>query len=177
MSTINRNNTPVSSSVPPNFRESVIMRIKSAAFGVSKGSGNAQVVVNAEIVKPLDYKASDGKTYILDAQEFTYYFPMKATGKMTEKEVHDNYLAFLETLGLPAEFDPENVNTENLPGVCFQALVGSQEDIPQRKDEKGQWVALLGGDGKPLKMGKHKWVNFSKEIIGRVEMEAAAAKY
>lgn len=173
---INRENTPVVSAVPPNFRESVTLRIKAASSTISKGSGNPQVVVVTEVVKPLDYKATDGKTYVLDSQELSYYFPMKVGDDIEKtKKAQDKYLSFLEILGLPAEFDPANPIVETLVGICFQTVLGSIEDIPQKRNEKGEYVAILGGDGKPIKSNRWKWVNYSSEIQGRVEMETAGA--
>lgn len=174
---ITREQVKVSAQVPPNFKEVCTLRIKESKFSVSaQGKGNPQIVWNCEIVKPLEHKATDGKTYALDALELTFYFATKvfkdgqpdveATAK-----AQDKLLTVHEKLDLPAEFDPENPNIKIYDGLMFDMILSSMEDIPQRRNPvTGAYEAMKGGDGKPIKKG-YKFLTNSADILNRATVE------
>lgn len=170
MAKINLADTPLNE-VPPYLRDVFILRGKKAEPKVS-GKGNKMIMWRCEIASPLEVER-EGKKYSLDGLECVYFLMLTDDGIKDLAKLH-------RRLELPLEdFDPDNPNCSLYEGIEFEALLNSEEDIPQKikidpdtqqpmKDEKGKLIYenMLDAEGKPITKGWRISCNL-RDIIGR----------
>lgn len=148
--------------VPPNFSDTVNLRVKKASFGKSQSSGKDQVTLETEIVTP-DAVTLDGQEYVLAGQEITFYLGLsddrvgkaKQSPMATTKEFHTK-------LGLPMELDPENLPYKE--GLLFEFWLTSSEQKLQRK-VGNKFEPILDENGQVRTLG-WQWNNFVSNVLG-----------
>lgn len=147
----------VSGQIPPNFKGTLILRVKEAKFGPSKSSGQPQIVWTTEVASPTEILSEyDGKTYSLDSKDISIYLSLSEVKK--DGSPSDNLDYIVNTLhpmlGLPAEIDDEKPNCEQYVGLCFQVIAESVERVEQKKDSKtGQYVPVLDAENNKISRG------------------------
>lgn len=155
--------------VPPDFRDTVTLRVKKYTFAKSKSSGKDQIELLCEIAHP-DSVELDGQKYILAGQEMTFYLGLsdEVKGKAKQSQLA-NTLEFHRKLGLPEEIDTDNLPYENL---LFEFWLTSTEQQLKRKTNTGgdYEVILDPSTGKPRTLG-WQWNNFVQNVLGPSTMK------
>ncbi len=146
----------ITGQVPPNWKGTVIARIKKAEFAPSKSSGLPQLTWTCEIVNPLEVTSDfDGNKYSLDSKEFKIYLSLSEVKKDGSPSDALNFLIneLHPLLGLPAEVDDENPNVELYEGICFQVLMESVQRKEQRRKADGTYEVVKDADGQEIVRG------------------------
>jgi hypothetical protein len=168
----------VTGQVPPNFKGTLILRIKEATFGPSKSSQQPQITWKTEVVSPLewksDYEGENGNTYSLDSKEINMYLSLSEVKK--DGSPSDNLDYIVNTLhpklGLPAEIDDENPNLDQYKGLCFQVIAETQERLEQRKKPDGTYEQIKDSDGNPISRGWEWKMIGMKDVLKKASAEA-----
>lgn len=167
----NTKSATVSGQVPPQFRGTVIQRIKQVDFGPSKSSGKPMITLTTEIVKPLEVVSDfDGKTYSLDGVDLKYYLVLSDTNNKGEPSDSLDYIinTLMPLLGLPGSIDDEAPDTKQFEGICFEAIISSNQRKEMKKNPNGSYTPMLDADGKEIVRG-WEWQNQVKDILRRAE--------
>ncbi len=168
----------ITGQVPPNFKGTLILRIKEALFGPSKSSQQPQITWKCEVVSPLewksDYEGPNGNTYSLDSKEINMYLSLAEVKK--DGSPSDNLDYIVNTLhpklGLPAEIDDENPNLDQYKGLCFQVIAETQERLEQRKKPDGSYEQIKDSDGNPISRGWEWKMIGMKDVLKKATAEA-----
>lgn len=177
----NINKPTVTGQVPPGFKGILTFRIKNAKYGPSS-SGLPMITLDTEIVVPTSVKSDiDGKDYDLTGLKVPWWLMLNDKTKDGKDSENLDYFVntLLPLLGLPAEIDDEaplmseqNPNGLKLEGICFDALVSTQERIEQRRLPNGQYVPVINpATGKELSRG-WEWNKQTKDILRKVDATA-----
>lgn len=153
---ITKSSEVITGQVPPNWKGTVIARIKKAEFGPSKGTGMPQIVWTNEIVNPLEVVSDyDGNKYSLDSKEFKIYLSLSEVKKDGSPSDALNYIVneLHPLLGLKPEIDDEKPDTAQYEGICFHVLMGSVERKEQRKKPDGSYELVKDADGNEIVRG------------------------
>lgn len=149
---------------PPSYDGTAILRIKSAVAKPAK-SGNPMIEIKLEVIKPEWVDSPfDGKRYMLDEAEmmgFVLLWDLDKNGKMLQTGLTWLNEVFLPKLGIEETFNPEaplyhedkNPTGVKLSGLCFEAVVKTEEKITQRRLPNGQYEPLKDMQGNVIKSG------------------------
>lgn len=155
-SNITKESQTITGQVPPNWKGTVISRIKKAEFGPSKSSGFPQIVWTCEIVSPIEIVSDyDGNKYSMDSRELKMYLSLSEVKKDGSPSDSLSYLVndLHPLLGLPPEIDDENPNVAQYEGVCFQHILESVQRKEQRKKPDGSYEVIKDADGNEIIRG------------------------
>ena len=160
----------VSGQVPPYMKDNYTLRVLEATSGSSKSSGNPMITLKAEIVRPEKVKRGN-KEYNIGGMQVMYYLPF--SDKM-KGQILDLY----ERLGLGGDIDLENLDAKPWEGMVFDAILDSEEDMPQKKvvaeDGKVTYEAIKDAAGQPVKRGFKIKANIQDILnISTVELNRA----
>jgi len=172
---------------PPSYDGVAIIRVKSAVHKPAR-SGNPVIEVKLEILKPEKEKSLfDGKTYVFDSAElmmFVLLWDLDKNGKVLQNGLSWLNEVFLpQILGIEGKFNPEaplyheekNPTGIKLEGLCFEAVVKTEERITQRRLPNGQYEPLKDMQGNVIKSAwQWKTVNVG-DILRLAEAETNRA--
>lgn len=166
-SNITKSQQTITGQVPPNWKGTVISRVKKAEFAPSKSSGLPQITWSCEIVNPLEVVSDyDNNKYSLDSREFKIYLSLSEVKKDGSPSDALNYLVneLHPLLGLPAEVDDENPNVAQYEGLCFQVLMETIQRKEQRRKPDGTYETVKDADGNEILKG-WEWAMVSPRNI------------
>jgi len=162
----------VSGQVPPLLNGKYKLRIIKTSNQPSKRTGGRMVTLEVEIVSPERIKRN-GQLYVVSGLKGKCYFPLESKkGDKIQKDLQRAYFDFRKMMDVDPYFDKENPEHEDLRGMGFEAVLGSEERIPMIKDEEGNDVQLKDENGQPVSKG---WViNMinSRDITGKADLDA-----
>ena len=172
----------VTGQIPPNFKASVLMRVKKAEFGPSKASQKPMITWTCEIIHPQEVVSDyDGKTYDLTGGEVPIYLSLSEVTASGKESDSLRYIieSLLPLLGYPAELDDENplYHEEKNPkghkfeGLQFECIIASEVRKEQRRKQDGSYVPILDADGKEITKGNQWQMVGIKNILRRVNIE------
>ena len=161
--------------VPPQYKDTAILRVKKATFAPSKSSGLPQMVWECEVVHPLEVtSAFDNNKYSLDSRPINIYLSLSEVKKDGSPSDSLDYIInkLHPLLGLPQEIDDENPNTAQYEGICFQTLLESQERMEQRKKPDGTYELVKDAEGNPISRGWEWKMIGMKDILKKATATA-----
>ena len=155
---------------PPNWQDTVTLRVKKSDFKLENSKGNPMTTLTCEIVEP-DKVSWLGTVYDLSSVEVPLY--MIYTNKLSGGQRKSGLQLIAEMhskLDLPLEIDENNPDRKIYEGLTFRILVKSSERKMQRStvNEDGAKIRedVLGEDGQPVKQGWQLTANLD-DIIGK----------
>lgn len=130
--------------------------------------------VKAEVVKPAEVQGVDGKTYNIQGTKAFWTIMLDDEGQnglswVTGQDGLLMKLGFTEDEVLA--FDPENPDTSKLDGVCFKAVVRSEDELAMTKDAEGKSVPVLDPETGEKTVIQRKWQGWPNQIIGKTEQD------
>lgn len=176
----------VTGQIPPNFKAAVIMRVKSAEFGPSKGTQKPMITLDCEIIQPLQITSDyDKKEYNLDELKCPIYISLSETSASGKPTDNLDYLVntLLPKLGYEPKIDDENplYHEEKNPtgirfeGLQFEILVESQIRKEQKRLPNGSYEVLRDSSGNEITKG-WEWKMLSiKNILRKANVETNVA--
>ena len=177
----------VTGQVPPNFKSSVIARIRESKFGPSNSSGLPQITLGCEILIPERILSDvDGKQYDLTSVPVKIYLTLSDKDKKGNPSDGLNYIIeeLLPRLGLPAEIDDENPlksdsNPNGIPfdGMLIEVLVSSKERKEQRQNPvTKQYEVIKDSRGNEITKGWEWNMVDKRDILGLATIGQAVAE-
>jgi len=170
------------SKIAPGYKGVATLRVVSSKFGPSK-SGMPMISLETEIVEPRLVKSDlDGQEYDMTGLTVSYYLMMNETNKDGKPSDNFQFLVqeLLPRLGLESRIDDENPLFDEeknpsgikLDGLCFDALISTENRIEKSKLPDGRYIDVIDpATGKPLMKG-WSFVAQTRDILRSATVEA-----
>jgi hypothetical protein len=168
-------NQELSGRVPPLLNGKYVLRIINTSNEPSKRSGNRMVTLEMEIVSP-ERVIRNGVKYVVSGLKAKCYFPIESKkGLDVTKELQRAYKDFRAMMGVEPYFDLQNPEHEDLRGLGFKAVLGSEERIPMVRNEEGEEEQLKDEvTGQPISRGWQIGMINSRDILSKVDLDTVA---